>query len=562
MNMVLHLVKWDVRRFRILLSLWVLLVAGSTVLDGVWPAMAVAMEARQTVTLTGSLLGLIQMLFSMTLIAAIVHEHPLAGTTAFWMTRPIPWRSLFTAKLILLLNVFVAVPVVAEIVLMIVYDVPATDLAAVAAESLFFRMLWLGIVAAFAAATLNLPKFAFAVGGALIATWAVLITVEAISIDRRGARPPIPAPDEIRDPTPEMVGVTLVIVTALAFLFVLYRTRDRVRSIAIGVVGAALAVSIGSVWMWPVLAPRMETPVWALDAASLQLSAVRESIKTRTDSIISLQYGSEPPAWAITRTKLQLSGLAPGWSSEAGVRETTLRVSGREEVISRVRGPRAIPAIGDVDRQKNEVMRRVLNVNHLIDWSQQSAPDSAIIMVARGEDMRELGARSGTYDGRFRMWLSRHDIEAVLPLRVGSSVRLGDYQFVLDRMRVREPRITLLVRVSDARSRFLREPRSRVEYYIRNPVTSEAVQAAWRPLRNGNTLAALLPAITGVGESDRGFRALAVGLDFPSAYGTQQRPVEFDDTWIERGELVIVRATEAGVVERRLTIADFPIPTE
>jgi hypothetical protein len=237
-------------------------------------------------------------------------------------------------------------------------------------------------------------------------------------------------------------------------------------------------------------------------------------------------------------------------------------VNGRDQVISRVRGPRATPAIGEADRQKSEIMRRVLNVNHLIDWSQQSPPDSAVIMVARTENMRDLGASSGTYDGRFRMWLSRHDIEAVLPLRVGSTVRLGDYQFLLDRMRVREPRITLLVRVSDARSRFLREPRSRVEYYIRNPVTSEAVQAAWRPLVNGNALAAMLPAITGGGESDRGFRALAVGLDFPSSYGTQQRSVVFDDTWIERGELVIVRVTEAGTVERRMTIADFPIPSE
>jgi hypothetical protein len=102
MSLILHLLRWDIRRFRVLLSLWLLVVAASALRDGVWPAIAIAMEARQVANLTGSLLALVEVLFSIALIALVVQEHPLVGTSAFWMTRPIPWRALLATKLILL----------------------------------------------------------------------------------------------------------------------------------------------------------------------------------------------------------------------------------------------------------------------------------------------------------------------------------------------------------------------------------------------------------------------------------------------------------------------------
>lgn len=140
MNLVLHLVRWDLRRFQILLPLWLLLVAASAVLEGGWPALAVAMTARQTVGITGNLLAVAEVLFSIVLVALVVQEHPLVGTSAFWMTRPIPPRKLLAAKLILLGGAVIAAPVIAEIVLMVAYEVPAAQIAGVAAQtSVFWR---------------------------------------------------------------------------------------------------------------------------------------------------------------------------------------------------------------------------------------------------------------------------------------------------------------------------------------------------------------------------------------------------------------------------------------
>jgi hypothetical protein len=558
MNLVLHLLRSDIRRFRILLSLWLLVVAASAVRDGAWPAMAIALEARQTIGLTGGLLSLIEVLFSMALIALVVQEHPLVGTNAFWMTRPIPWRALLGTKLILLTAVIVAAPVIAEIVVMIVYDVPASQMAAVAGQSLFFRTLWLALVMTVAAPTLNLAKFAFAVGGVLIATWTLLMTMSAILLDRAAQAPPTAA-FGVYDPTPETIRSAVFIVVVLGFLLVLYGTRARFRAVAIGVAGLVVTFTAGSVWQWPVLAPRTETPAWAFDPSTLQLSAVPDDVDVRAGMS---DWGYEASPWTVAQARMRLSNLASRWSSQVSVRESSIRVEGREALISRVPGPPASPGIDESPNQNNVVMRAVLNVERLVEREQHERPDAGVVMVARTADLRQLASDSGVYEGRFLLSLTRHDIAAVLPLRVGAAVRLGAYQFSLDRIRSRQSRISLLARESDASSVFTREPPRRIDYYIRNPVTSEAVQAAWRELGGDIRLGGFLPFVSGIDKSQRsGFRALAGSLEFPSSYGGEPRVV-FDGTWIERGELVIVRSTEAGAVERRLAIAGFPLRTE
>jgi hypothetical protein len=63
----------------------------------------------------------------------------------------------------------------------------------------------------------------------------------------------------------------------------------------------------------------------------------------------------------------------------------------------------------------------------------------------------------------------------------------------------------------------------------------------------------------GVGQGENaGFSALALEVNFSTGYGGEHEIV-FDDTWLERSELVIVRSTEGATVERQLSIPDFPI---
>jgi hypothetical protein len=561
MSLILHLVRWDVRRFRLLLLLWLLLVAATALLEGAWPSIAVGMAARNTVGLTGNLLALAELLFSVALITLVVQDHPLVGTSAFWMTRPIPPHALLEAKLVLLTGAIVLVPVLAETVLMIVYRVPAVGIAAVAAQSALFRAFWLGVVMVFAALTPNMAKFALAVGGVILAGVVTAVTIATILIDGVHDRPPIPTADEMYDPTLGVLSTMILIGAAVMTLAVLYRTRVRPRAVAIGLVGISVAWAAASVWPWPLLAPTLETPAWAADPSTLKLSTSSQVVKV-SDTIVD--FGAPPPSWRVAYAPMRLFGLAPGWSAGVGLRETSIRVEGREGLSSRVRAAPARVAIDDAQSvQNNEVIRRLLNIGRLVERSQDKLAENAIVMVARTPELRRLDADRGTYEGRFLVSLTRHDIEAVLPFRSGVAVHLGAYRVSVDRIRPSQSRISVLARKSETRSVFQRDPRSRIEYYLRNVQTSEAVQGWYRELRTDATLLRFLPFVAGVSSEseDTGFRPVAIEVNFSTGYGGPQE-IAFDNAWLERAELVIVRSTEAGAVERRLAIADFPIRAE
>jgi hypothetical protein len=164
-----------------------------------------------------------------------------------------------------------------------------------------------------------------------------------------------------------------------------------------------------------------------------------------------------------------LTGLGAGWSGRAGVRETSIRVDGHDALTSRVRAAPASVAIDDAESvQNNEVIRRLLNVERLIDRRQETRAETAVLMVARASDVRRIPADNVMYAGTFIVSLTRHDIEAVLPFRGGAAVRLDAYQFAVERIRPSRSRMSLLARESDARSVFDRQPRSRIDYYLRN----------------------------------------------------------------------------------------------
>ena len=209
-----------------------------------------------------------------------------------------------------------------------------------------------------------------------------------------------------------------------------------------------------------------------------------------------LNFEAPTPAWRVARARMRLNGLAPGWTAGLGMRETVLRVDGREALTSRLRGAPVKVAIDDAENvQDHEVIRRLLNVERLVVWMQQTKAESAVVMVARTADLRQLAADRGTYEGRFQVSLARHDIEVALPFRSGAATRIGTYRFAVDRIHLLPSRIQILARESDARSVFDGQPRSRINYYLRNVQTSEAVQGSFHELRSDVTLSRFLPFV-------------------------------------------------------------------
>src|SRR6185295_906303 len=135
MKFFIHLFGADVRRSWPVIAAWLLTVAGAAAVDGIRPFLAANLRILNLVGGVGNVLWLTELLLLFVLIALVVQTHPLVGSDAFWMTRPIPPRTLLASKLVLLGLAMVAVPVLAELVLMAAYHVPARQSAMVAADT-------------------------------------------------------------------------------------------------------------------------------------------------------------------------------------------------------------------------------------------------------------------------------------------------------------------------------------------------------------------------------------------------------------------------------------------
>jgi hypothetical protein len=558
----MHLLRWDVRRFRALFSVWLVLVVANTALEGVWPVLAADLATRHLAGLIANLVWLARLLLTFVLAALVVQAHPLVGSDAFWTTRPIPPGILLASKLILLGTVLMAIPVGADVALMIAYHVPPREIAAVAAQNAVSWTLWVVLIISAAALTPSLAQFALLVGAALIAAALSLAALFSIMMYRFNSGPPSSGTAELYDPTPGMAHTVLVIMTALALLVVQYRTRNRVRSIAIGLAGLAIAYFASSAWPWPLLAANMETPSWAADPSMLRLSADADTVYFDNDSFGFPQQSSD---WRIARAHIRIEGIEPGWSANIGVQEASIRVNGNDALSSRVHAmPIGVP-IDDADGdQSTGVLQRLLDVERVagggLPYERAQWP---IILFAKEPDIRRLVPAEGVYEGRFQVSLMRHEIEAVLPLRSGAAHRHGAFHLALDRVELQPGRVSINVRESDARSTFDRRPPGRFVFYLRNPQASEAVPGNDYDLRNEVTLMRALPFSGGVESGDNpGFTPRAVMILFQPSRSASGQQVSLDSGWIEHAELVIVRSTQSGSVERRLAIPNLPIRTQ
>ncbi len=559
MSHILHLIRWDIRRFRALLGVWLLLLTVNTILDATWPGLAADRTTRQLVGTIGNLLSLTEVLLSIVLIVQVVHAHPLVGTTAFWMTRPIAPGALLNAKLALFCAALIVAPVIADAALMAVYDVPWVDIASVSAQTALLWAVWVAIIMAAATLTPTLAKFALLIGGGLIAFAVAMAIMVAVMFYRLEAAPPLSSGTGVSLPNSGLLGLILMMTAAPVFLLTQYRTRRRLVSSAVGVATLVVAHLVGSAWPWPVFVPVVTTPAWAANPAMLDLTASADTVAVER----SASFRNQPLDWRQARAEIRMRGLEPGWTARVGVHRATVQVAGKPELVSDLRSaPASVPVEthGDLP-QGTEVIRRLLDVGSVVDDRPQERGESPIVLFARGSDIERLAPAQGNYNGRFHVQLTRHVIEGILPIRAGATHQDGPYRFSIAAMQLQSGRLWLLSEQSDAVSIFGRRPRARRSMYLRNKRASEAILASSYDLRTEVTLLRFLPFVTGVGAEDEhsGFSARAEALEFPPNYVRKDLVVTVNETWISEAELVIVRSTEEGAVERPLAIPDFPI---
>ena len=116
MSLILHLVRKDFRRIRVILAIWYPILILSVVLDakielfinGRGPVQEVVtpssaeFDVALDLVLAGLLVVFLDLLMRAAIVSKLVHEDATVGSTAFWLSRPITGGTLLASKAIIL----------------------------------------------------------------------------------------------------------------------------------------------------------------------------------------------------------------------------------------------------------------------------------------------------------------------------------------------------------------------------------------------------------------------------------------------------------------------------
>ena len=554
MRFVTHIIAADVRRHWPVLAAWLLLVAGTTVLDGVHPRLAADAGSVRSLTILAELLWLTKLLLAFIVVPAIVQTHTLVGSDAFWMTRPIPPRALLVSKALLIALVMILAPVLAEAALMVAYDVPSGRLSAVAAESALWQTFWVVLLTVLAVLTRNLAGFALLTGATLMAFVAVLAMTMALLMARleddlpggyAGATPD--------DPTGGLIWMLLVVASGGALAVAQYHTRSRLRAVGVGVAGVLLAFGAAAYWPWPILVHQLELPSWAASASALRLHADAGTVGTVDQSHRRWRE------WETLAALVRVEGIEPGWSATVALREAAVRLPDSTNVVSPFSNhPSPVPSEWDDVRPNDGVLARLLSVERIVSPTPPEPQRVPVFFVrSPGDESAEL--KRGTYRGRFEVRLVRQHLETVLPLKPGAAHAGPAYSLTIHDIEQRPERLVVLADEMRATSMFDRRPRADYTVYLRNQRAGEAIRGFNGGYLESSLLSRVLPFGMAAGGTGTGFAATPQAIEFTTR-SDGAWSVRLDDEWLRGADLVVLRTTHEGFVERTLQIPGFPVP--
>jgi hypothetical protein len=552
MKAVGHLVANDLRRFKWLLLAWVVLEVVATVVAGVHPTFASNRREFQLIGGVINLLWLVELVLFLVLTPFIVQADSLVSSNAFWMTRPIPPATLLIAKSLLIWIGLAIVPIAIEsTVMMALHGMSVTRTAVVALQNVLPQTLILALLMTVAALTRSLAMFALVWAGGLVGLIAVIATDGLIStVSGRSL-----CCDFWRGTSDATAGVLLMVLWTLvcvSALIVQYRDRSWIRSAAVGVVGTVIAVVIASRWPWPLISAPLSLPDWALDSSALQLmgdGAAVKAVRNRYQQDTSLDD------WIVS-ARLRVSTIPDQWSADVQLESAYLRLADGRSVSSQYGYYSAVAMAGEDRVSGYSAIGKLLGVRAVAH--PKAADDGPTVLTLSDAWYRDTVRAPARYEARFRVALTKNDVQAALPLTPGARFHDGAYRLVIDAVRFDGRNPLVCVRESGAASIFDRQPGGARFYYLRNRLRSEAVPSStahtWEP---SGPIPRTMPFVT-YADSATGFSAVAKDIYF--AHEPQAGVGSIDADWLAGAELVVVERRYGGSIERTLSIENFAIP--
>jgi hypothetical protein len=243
MTLALHFLKRDIRHTRWMLVVWSTLLA----IDGFNALLPAGPTPQRPMPFIAGYL-LIPMLRYVTaaiLVALVVQEDPLVGTTAFWLTRPVGRGVLFLSKLAYV-GVVISIPLLIDAFVLARFGLPPGEFGLALAQVLMRQLLLLVPLALLAALTPNLFRY-FTILIVLVAVLSALSTFVTPHFTAGGHGGPFVFAPVAR--ARDVIAALLTIGGAGLVMAHQYLTRRTGRSVALA--SSLVAAQFLVAWFWP-----------------------------------------------------------------------------------------------------------------------------------------------------------------------------------------------------------------------------------------------------------------------------------------------------------------------
>ena len=560
MSQIMHIVRKDVRRLRWILALWVAVLVARVALSSGGAtspdeAVNIGLLLRE---LTGAL-GTVELLLTALIVARLVHEEPLVGFTAFWLTRPYASANLLVAKLLFAAIVVVVLPLIADLTMMSLFGAGPQALVRAGSTAAAGYVGWTLSLMVIATVTPSLGAFVLTILG--IVAGASILLASMFGLATLWADEPSGySPPSVPDVTSGIVMLGVYLCAALCIIVYQYRYRRWRMATGVAIAGLVATIVVPMFWPWSFARGEAIRPgPWAASAAAIH----DPSWGTEVSDVDRI--GGGVPRRHVN-ARVTLSGTPPEVTVESTGVRSRLQFEDGTVVESGQMGWQG-PAFSTAVFQAALGGVEVLNAAEADEQRQIWTP---IITLMEDEYVRHRG-RSGRLNANIDFHLVRTREVGTLPLTPGAALDNGLSRIEIVGTQRRTDSREVSVRQWHARSPFStgRGPYQRF-YALRHRSRGEAImggeETQWGMGGRGNAAMSLLRVplamvgFTGysVHTSGGGFSVETSFLRFPGrSFGKAPR---LDTTWYDDTELVVLEIVVDGVVTRPLTIAEFEIP--
>lgn len=558
MNQVRHILSKDLRRLRWSVIGWCALVGARTLINTAGADIALGGLGPQLgIGQLSALLSLMYVLLLALLVSRLVHDEPLVGSDAFWITRPIAPSTLMTAKLAFAALFFLVVPLAGGVVVAAAFGTRAGDSARTIPVFVLNQLILVTVLMALAAVTPSLTRYILAIVG-VIAAFVLMASTALVALlvtEEIGDGSDVGLPD----PTPGVVGGTLIVLIALAVIVYQYRRRRLGRALAIAGIGVVVLIVVPERWTWSFAAqPRAETAAAPQDTPALTVSLdgsrprvndafiFRRRTSPRKDIAAHAIVTGVPPEFnvraIVARSRLELPG---GVVLQTGRDNSNAALLGVGGGSTTGRGMTVQAALGGV--------RLLTRSNAMDGLSSEQWP--VLLRVDEGDFVRYRG-EPGRLTANLDLIFERAIARGALPLADGATADISAMHVSIVRVIRRATGCTVLLRRSYVESLFSVPRYRETMYVLRNKTRGEAAGSDVQPLfQEGFSTGGFSMSAPHVG--GRGFVLEQYELQFPARARPDGPLVDLDEAWLASSELVILEAIPAGRISRTVTIEGF-----